>query len=253
MQELLHQWLHEFWVYLPKLIGAIAFLIIGWYIIGRTLRILEATMLRRALDPNLSTFFKSFANIGLKVFVLITAAGLAGFEITSLVTLLGAAGLAIGLSLQGELQNFAGGVMILLFKPFKVDDYIMVGDSKGRVKEIQILNTQLVTEKGEAIIIPNRNLTNEVIVNYSNLSIIRLELQMTVSQSEFQNSDMETRCLELMKTLRGNGDAANPEFLVTNCDDIAQTVSFEFSFDVERKHRDELRSAWWKLWLKHKV
>ena len=121
--------MQEFWIYLPKLIGAITFLLVGWYVIGRTLRILEATMLRRALDPNLSTFFKSFANIGLKVFVLITAAGLAGFEITSLVTLLGAAGLAFGLSLQGELQNFAGGVMILLFKPFKVGDYISVGIS----------------------------------------------------------------------------------------------------------------------------
>jgi small-conductance mechanosensitive channel len=253
MQELLHQWLHEFWVYLPKLIGAIAFLIIGWYIIGRTLRILEATMLRRALDPNLSTFFKSFANIGLKVFVLITAAGLAGFEITSLVTLLGAAGLAIGLSLQGELQNFAGGVMILLFKPFKVDDYIKVGNSIGRVKEIQILNTQLVTEKGEAIIIPNRNLTNEVIVNYSNLSVIRLELQLTIPQSEFKNTDIENICLDLMRTLHGNTEAANPEFLVINCDDIAQTVTFEFSFDVDRKQHDELRSAWWKHWLKNKV
>ncbi|MBM3428637.1 MAG: mechanosensitive ion channel family protein, partial [Bacteroidetes bacterium] len=101
MQELIEQWMQEFWIYLPKLIGAITFLLVGWYVIGRTLRILEATMLRRALDPNLSTFLKSFANIGLKVFVLITAAGIAGFEITSLVTLLGAAGLAIGLSLQG--------------------------------------------------------------------------------------------------------------------------------------------------------
>ncbi len=253
MQDLFQQWLHEFWVYLPKLIGAIAFLIAGWYVIGRTLRILEATMLRRALDPNLSTFFKSFANIGLKVFVLITSAGLAGFEITSLVTLLGAAGLAIGLSLQGELQNFAGGVMILLFKPFKVDDYILVGNSKGKVTGIQILNTQLVTEKGEAIIIPNRNLTNEVIVNYSNLSIIRLELQMTVSQSEFQKTDMESKCKQLMIALRGNSEAANPEFLVTHCDDIEETVSFEFSFDVEREHRDVLRSEWWKHWLKHKV
>ncbi len=253
MQELLHQWLHEFWVYLPKLIGAIAFLIIGWYIIGRTLRILEATMLRRALDPNLSSFFKSFANIGLKVFVLITAAGLAGFEITSLVTLLGAAGLAIGLSLQGELQNFAGGVMILLFKPFKVDDYIMVGNSKGKVTGIQILNTQLVTEKGEAIIIPNRNLTNEVIVNYSNLSIIRLELQMVVPHESFIQIDMESRCLELMHKLLGDAVDANPEFLIIQSDDIEKTVAFEFSFDVDRRQRDVLRSEWWKHWLKYKV
>jgi small conductance mechanosensitive channel len=253
MQDLLHQWVHEFWVYLPKLIGAIAFLIIGWYVIGRTLRILEATMLRRALDANLSTFFKSFANIGLKVFVLITAAGIAGFEITSLVTLLGAAGLAIGLSLQGELQNFAGGVMILLFKPFKVGDYIMVGDSKGQVKEIQILNTQLVTEKGEAIIIPNRNLTNEVIVNYSNLSIIRLELQMTVAQADYKSTDMEKRCLNLLQLLQVDRAVATPAFLLVSCDDIASTVTFEFSFDVERKRRDEIRSLWWKHWLNNKV
>lgn len=253
MQVLIEQWMQSFWVYLPKLIGAVAFLLVGWYIIGRTLRILEATMLRRALDPNLSTFFKSFANIGLKVFVLITAAGLAGFEITSLVTLLGAAGLAIGLSLQGELQNFAGGVMILLFKPFKVGDYILVGESKGQVREIQILNTQLITEKGEAIIIPNRNLTNEVIVNYSNLSIIRLELLITVSQANFQSQDMEKKCLELMRKLNGNLQEPNPEFLIVNCDDIEETVTFEFSFDVERKQRDAIKSAWWKMWMTDKV
>jgi small conductance mechanosensitive channel len=250
MDQMINEWLHRFWQYLPSLIGALSFLVVGWYLIGRVLRVLEATMLRRAFDPNLSSFFKSFANIGLKVFVLITAAGIAGFEITSLVTLLGAAGLAIGLSLQGELQNFAGGVMILLFKPFKVGDYILLGTAKGRVCGIQILNTQLVTEKGEAIIIPNRNLTNEIIVNYSNLPSVRLELMMTVSLEGFQAEECEKRCLENMKTLLPSATNPSPDFLIIQIDSIEKTVQFEFSFDVERQRESQLRSEWWKLWLK---
>ncbi len=247
---MINEWLHRFWQYLPNLIGALSFLIIGWYVIGRVLRVLEATMLRRAFDPNLSSFFKSFANIGLKVFVLITAAGLAGFEITSLVTLLGAAGLAIGLSLQGELQNFAGGVMILLFKPFKLGDYILVGSAKGRVREIQILNTQLTTEKGEAIIIPNRNLTNEIIVNYSNLSVVRLELLITMPLENFDAVVWESKCLSIMKELVPNIQQPSPEFLILNVDAIEETVQFEFSFDVERQKESQLRSEWWKHWMR---
>ncbi|MBM3429347.1 MAG: mechanosensitive ion channel, partial [Bacteroidetes bacterium] len=144
-------------------------------------------------------------------------------------------------------------VMILLFKPFKVGDYVSVGESNGQVHEIQILNTQLITEKGEAIIIPNRKLTNEVIVNYSNLAIIRMELEITMTRSNYHKENVEQRCLNILSQLSGVSAEPKPEFLIVFSNEIEQIVTFQFSFDVERKQRDQVKSMWWKLWMSDKV
>ncbi|MRT94093.1 mechanosensitive ion channel family protein [Ancylomarina sp. 16SWW S1-10-2] len=153
--------------YGPKLIGAIAVLIIGGWIIKVLVRAIGKMMDKSNLDASLKPFLKSIIGMLLKVMLYITALGMLGVEMTSFIAILGAAGLAVGLALSGTLQNFAGGVMILVFKPFKVGDLIDAQSYLGVVKEIQIFNTILTTPDNKTIIIPNGGLSTSSLTNYS--------------------------------------------------------------------------------------
>ena len=150
-------------LYLPRVLMAALALIIGWWLIGWASRLLGAATKR--LDVSLSSFLTSLVNIVLKVLLLVSVAGMVGFETTSFVAILGAAGLAVGLALQGTLANFAGGVLILIFKPYVVGNIIESQGKSGEVREIQIFNTILVTPQGDTIILPNGATSNNVIVN----------------------------------------------------------------------------------------
>ena len=150
-------------LYLPRVLMAAVALVIGWWLIGWASRLLGAATTR--LDVSLSSFLTSLVNIVLKVLLLVSVAGMVGFETTSFVAILGAAGLAVGLALQGTLANFAGGVLILIFKPYVVGDTIESQGKLGEVREIQIFNTILVTPQGDTIILPNGATSNNVIVN----------------------------------------------------------------------------------------
>ena len=150
-------------LYLPRVLLAAVALAVGWWLIGWASRLVGRATSR--LDVSLSSFLSSLANIVLKVLLLISVAGMVGFETTSFVTVLGAAGLAVGLALQGTLANFAGGVLILMFKPYVVGDTIEAQGKSGEVREIQIFNTLLVTAQGDTIILPNGATSNGVIVN----------------------------------------------------------------------------------------
>ena len=150
-------------LYLPRVLMAGLALIIGWYLIGWASRLIGKATTR--LDVSLSSFLRSLVNIVLKVLLLISVAGMVGFETTSFVAVLGAAGLAVGLALQGTLANFAGGVLILIFKPYVVGDVIESQGKTGMVSEIQIFNTILVTPQGDTVILPNGATSNNVMVN----------------------------------------------------------------------------------------
>ena len=150
-------------LYLPHLLMAGLALMVGWWLIGRASQLLGRATAR--LDVSLSSFLRSLVNIVLKVLLLISVAGMIGFETTSFVAVLGAAGLAVGLALQGTLANFAGGVLILVFKPYVVGDTIEAQGKSGEVREIQIFNTILVTPQGDTVILPNGATSNNVIVN----------------------------------------------------------------------------------------
>ena len=150
-------------LYMPRVLMAGLALIVGWYLIGWASRLLGKATSR--LDVSLSSFLRSLVNIVLKVLLLISVAGMVGFETTSFVAVLGAAGLAVGLALQGTLANFAGGVLILMFKPYVVGDVIESQGKSGEVREIQIFNTILATPQGDTIILPNGATSNNVIVN----------------------------------------------------------------------------------------
>ncbi|MEE4382207.1 MAG: mechanosensitive ion channel domain-containing protein [Pseudomonadales bacterium] len=153
--------------YGPKLVLAILTLIIGLWIINRIVGLAKRTMEARKVEPTLARFLTSLSSVGLKLLLLISVAGMVGIQTTSFIAVLGAAGLAIGLALQGSLANFAGGVLILLFKPFRVGHVIDTGGALGTVDEIGILNTILKTFDNKTIIIPNGNLANNQIVNMS--------------------------------------------------------------------------------------
>ena len=155
------------WKYGPNLILAIVTLMVGLWIIGLLTRGIGRTMESRKVDQSLAPFLKSLVSVILKVMFLISVIGMVGVEATSFVAILGAAGLAIGLSLQGTLQNFAGGVLILLLKPFKVGDWIDTSSYSGTVHSIQIFNTYLKTPDNKTVIIPNGVLANSSMINFS--------------------------------------------------------------------------------------
>lgn len=151
----------------PKLVGAILALVIGLWLANMIVSGLGRRMEKSNIDPSLSPFIKSLVAALLKILILVSVLGMIGIQMTSFIAILGAAGLAVGLALSGTLQNFAGGVMILIFKPFKVDDVIEAQGYTGSVKEIQIFNTILKTPDNKTIIIPNGGLSTSSIVNYS--------------------------------------------------------------------------------------
>lgn len=153
--------------YTPKIIVSILLLLAGWWAVTFFIGLLRRIMYARDVDATLRPFLLSLISVFLKVVLVITVTGILGIGTTSLVTVLGAAGLAIGLALQGSLSNFAGGVLILLFKPFRVGDYIETGKYTGSVQEIQVLYTVLFSDENKKIIIPNGTLSNNPIENYS--------------------------------------------------------------------------------------
>jgi len=153
--------------YGPKLLGAIIVFIIGSWVIKIIMKNFTKFLNGRNIDDSLKPFLKSLFGILLRVMLVISVLGMIGIEMTSFIAILGAAGLAVGMALSGTLQNFAGGVMILLFKPFEVGHFITAQGHSGSVKEIQIFNTILTTPDNKTIIIPNGALSNSSMINFS--------------------------------------------------------------------------------------
>jgi len=156
-----------FVVWGPKLVGAILALIVGLYLANTIAGLVGRAMEKKEVDPSLRPFVLSLVDTLLKVLVVISVLGMVGIQMTSFIAIVGAAGLAVGMALSGTLQNFAGGVMILTFKPFKVGDYIEAQGFAGTVNAIHIFNTILKTPDNKTIIIPNGGLSTSSMVNYS--------------------------------------------------------------------------------------
>ncbi|WP_462278041.1 mechanosensitive ion channel family protein [Ferruginibacter sp.] len=151
-------------LYTIKIIAAAIILFIGFWIINRINKIINGFFEKRSIDNTVKSFLKTLISAGLKIVLVIFLLNFIGIQTTSIVALIGAAGLAIGLALQGTLTNLAGGVMILLFKPFRVGDIIEAQGKKGKVTDIQIFNTILSVDD-KTIIIPNSILSNGIIEN----------------------------------------------------------------------------------------
>lgn len=170
--------------YAPKLVLAIIVLIIGLWIINKLVSYLEQAMLQSNMDADVIPFLKSLVGVLLKVMLLFSVAELVGIKTTSFVALIAAAGFAVGMALQGSLGNFASGVMILFFKPYKVGDLIETDGQKGWVQEIQIFNTILKTPTNQCIIIPNSVATSGTIINHSVNGHIRLDIFSAIPYAE---------------------------------------------------------------------
>ncbi len=153
--------------YGSKLLGAILVLIIGIWVIKIISRAIGRIMDKSKIDVSLKPFLTGLINILLKTLLIISLLGMLGIQMTSFIAMLGAVGLAVGMALSGTLQNFAGGVMILIFKPFNVGDFIEAQGYMGIVKEIQIFNTIVTTPDNKSIIIPNSGLSTSSMINYS--------------------------------------------------------------------------------------
>ncbi len=151
----------------PKLLGALLVLIVGLFIVKIIVRGVTSLMEKSNMDESLRPFLLGLTGTLLKLLVVISVLGMVGIQMTSFIAILGAASLAVGMALSGTLQNFAGGVMILIFKPFKVGDYIEAQGHSGSVNSIQIFNTILKTPDNKTVIIPNGGLSTGSMVNYS--------------------------------------------------------------------------------------
>jgi len=169
--------------YGPKLVLAILTLIIGMWIIKRMVKGANRHFTAKA-DPTLGQFVSNLTSVLLKMMLLIAVASMIGIETTSFIAVLGAAGLAVGLALQGSLSNFAGGVLILMFKPFKVGDLLDAQGYIGTVKEIQIFNTILKTADNRIVIIPNGSLSNGSMVNVNQEDTRRVDLTFGIGYGD---------------------------------------------------------------------
>jgi len=167
-----------------KFILAIVVLIVGLIVIRAITRAMVKIMKKREVNPSLIPFLKSLTNILLKAMLIISVMGMVGIQMTSFIAVLGAAGLAVGLALQGTLQNFAGGVMILLFKPYEVGHFIEAQGFMGTVKEIQIFTTVLLTPDNRKVIIPNSPLATGSITNFSAMPTRRLDFSFGIGYED---------------------------------------------------------------------
>ncbi len=168
----------------PKLVGALAVIIIGFWIVGWVTNMVGKAMDKSGLDKDVQPFLKSLVNVILKVLVVISAAGIVGIETTAFAALIAAAGLAIGMALQGTLGHFASGVMILIFKPYRVGDLVDIQGQLGHVAEIQVFNTIIDTLDNKKVIMPNGVATSGIMTNLSANNKLRVDLNVAMPYEE---------------------------------------------------------------------
>ncbi len=169
---------------IPKVIIALLVLFLGLKLIKLLNKVLNKAYHQHEVEPSLQQFLNSLIDAVLKVLLFLTVAGIVGVKMTSFVAIVGAAGLAIGMALQGTLQNFAGGVIILLLKPFKVGDFVEQGTYAGFVENIQIFNTTLRTYDNRLIIVPNTELATKSLTNHFKMPARRVQIDVGIAYGE---------------------------------------------------------------------
>ncbi|NHF57913.1 mechanosensitive ion channel family protein [Flavobacteriaceae bacterium TP-CH-4] len=170
--------------YLPKIILAGIILWIGFKVVKKVVQLVAQALKKTGFSETLRPFLSSTVSVILKGAVLFVIASILGADLTGLFAILAAAGFAIGMALQGSLGNFASGILILTLKPYKIGDWVQVEDKFGRVKEIGIFSTDVLTPGNKILIIPNSMITDSVVTNYSERGMIRLELEVTMPYEE---------------------------------------------------------------------
>lgn len=244
-------WIPMIMEYGSRVLLAVITLAIGWWLINNLTRKVSKLLAMRNADQALQGFIGSLANIILKVLLIVSVASMIGVETTSFVAAIGAAGLAIGLALQGSLANFAGGVLILLFRPFRIGDLIEAQGISGTVDSIQIFHTVLRTGDNKTIIVPNGNLSNGIITNHNRQTTRKVVFDVGVDyQADLQKA--REVLLELAKDERVLVDPA-PEAVISTLGDSSITVSlrvwvktadyWNVMFMFNELSRDRLKAA----------
>ncbi|MBO5060609.1 MAG: mechanosensitive ion channel [Clostridia bacterium] len=164
-----------------KLVAAAVVLFVGFKISKFAVKLLKSNKVFSKLDANVCSFLASFLSIAIKAIVLITVAGFIGIPMTSFITILGSMAVAVGLSLQGSLSNIAGGIIVLIFKPFVIGDFISTDGVDGTVTDIGIFYTKLTTSDNKRIVIPNSIVSNNVLVNTTHQTTRRVDIDITVA------------------------------------------------------------------------
>ena len=216
-----------------RILAAILIFYLGKFIINKIYSVARAVMIRKDFDRSLTSFLLSFIKITLLFLLIITVIGVLGIETSSFIAIFASAGVAIGMALSGTLQNFAGGVLILLLKPYKVGDYIEFGELKGTVREIQIFNTVINTYNNDRIVIPNGGLATSSLKNFSAEPYHRVEWRVGISYGD----DVDTARKVALDIL-----AADPRIVHTDAD-VKETEQ-----PAEESHEDVEPKPlpWWQ-------
>ena len=225
-------------ILISSLVSAALVLFLGLWLIRMVRKLVDRIFVKSDIEPSIRTFLGNLINWILKVMLFIVVVSQLGVQTSTFIAVIGAAGLAIGMSLQGSLSNFAGGVLILLFKPFRVGDYISSSTGvDGTVKVIDIFNTKLVTPQNQLVVIPNGELSNSNITNYTELGTRRTWFDIGVSYE----TDLRKAKTILLDIINKNEHAFSdpaPDVVVTNLGDSAINLSIRVTTNNE--------NFWWQ-------
>lgn len=184
LQEYLDQFMDWAVVFVPKFLLALIILYIGFFIVKKISKIIRTGLEKAHLGPEVTEFLSSILDLLLKAIIIAISASIIGIKLSALFGVLAAAGFAVGLALQGFLGNFASGLTILFFKPYRVGDWVSITEKFGKVETIQIFNTTLITPNDKTLVIPNGQVTDNIITNFSTQGKIRLELNVAMGYAE---------------------------------------------------------------------
>ena len=232
---------------LGSIVVAVIFMVVCFKLVKLLLRILRKSFERSKLDPSVAGFFISAVKIVLNVLIVLTAASIVGFQITSFITILGTAGVTLGLALQGSLSNLAGGLLILILKPFRVGDYIVENNThcEGTVVSIDIFYTRLITFDNKSVVIPNGNISNTSLVNVTEHDMRRVDIPFSVAY----DSDMEKVKRVNIETIKDVDGYLPDEQILFYIDEFADSginMYVKFYATIE-KFFDAKWDAMWKL------
>lgn len=237
----------------PKLLLAIITIVVGFWIVKKLVNVIEKGLTKKKVDASLRHFLESLVSIILKIIIILAAIGILGVETTSFVAILAAAGFAVGFALQGSLSNFAGGVMILLFKPYQIGDFVSVNGESGTVHKIDVLMTILKTPQNVTIYVPNGPAFAGTITNYSQEEVRRLDMNFGISY----NSDMKKAKEILEKTLKADErilkepdgvfvavtELADSAVILTTRSWVNRADFWGVKFDMQEKIKEEFDKA----------
>ena len=208
-----------------KVLAAIAIYVIGAWVIKKIKRIIRKIMERRNIDPSITSFTLSFTTIALTLMLILMTVDALGINTNSIVALLAGSGLAIGMAFSGSLQNFAGGIMILVFKPFRVGDYVEFQNCTGTISSIEMTSTFIISDNGETIVLPNGTIFNGMLINHSKLCKKRVAWNISVAYG----SNIELVRATALALLESNPDVLKeekpPTVVISNLGESAVIVS----------------------------